>query len=676
MSAEPLAPRPPRLLRYGLAMFLSGAALLGTLLLAPLIGQSIFPLFLAAVMVSAWYGGLGPGLLATAVSALVSLYALLPPYFSLGLTLETGVRLAAFLLVAFLINGLTEARRRSEETAQAEREQYAVTLRSIGDGVIVADRAGLVTDMNPMAEALTGWSLAAARGRPIGEVFRIINEETRATVESPVARCLREGRVVGLANHTLLLARDGSERPIDDSGAPVLSRAGAVIGAVLVFRDVSEQRAEERGREAALQREREARALAEAAEARAAFLAKSSALLASSLASEETLQAIARLAVSAMADLCVVYLRSPDGAIWRVASVHVDPEREAKLRALQATPIDPDSPHPAAQVIRSGLPLLDPTVEETIITPLASDPATTAALRELVPTSHLVAPLVARGTVIGAFSLGMQGSGRRYGADDVALAQELARHAALAVDNARLYEAAQAAVQIRDRFLALAAHELRTPLTSALGNVQLLARRLQQLGVDDERALRKTGLVDEQLQRLAGLITLLLDLSRLEAGQLNITRAPLDLCALARRVAELAEGTTTKHLVTCEAPEGPVMVLGDEMRLEQVIDNLVQNAVKYSPNGGAITLTVGRRAERVFLAVADQGVGIPAEALPRLFERFYRVPDVEARAISGMGIGLYVVREIVALHGGVVQVDSAEGQGSTFTILLPAAASD
>lgn len=673
MLAVPPRGWPSVWLRYGLAVGSSGLALASALLLEPLIGQTVFPLFLAAVMLSAWYGGLGPGLLAIGVSAASSLYALLPARLTLEATVELLVRLAVFLGAAFLISALTEARRRSEAVAQIERERYAVTLRSIGDGVIVTDRAGQVTALNPVAEALTGWSDAEARGRPVDEVFRIINEATRRPVESPVARCLREGRVVGLANHTLLITRDGRERPIDDSGAPVVAASGAVIGAVLVFRDITERYAEERRREAALRSEQQARAAAEAAESRAAFLAQASALLASSLASEETLQAIARLAVSAIADLCVVFLREPDGMIRRVASVHIDPARELKLQALQATLIDPASNHPAAVVIRTGAPLLDPVVDESVMMAAASDPAVAATLRELLPTSHLVVPLVARDTIIGAFSLGMQGSGRQYGQADIALAQGLAQRAALAVDNARLYEAAQAAVLVRDRFLALAAHELRTPLTAALGNVQLLARRLAQLGLDDERALRKTTLVEAQLRRLADLIALLLDVSHLEAGQLSIQRAPCDLCALARRVIELAEGTTDQHTLRCETPAEPVVVLGDLVRLEQVVDNLLQNAVKYSPNGGTITLRVGRRQAHALLAVVDQGVGIPAEALPRVYERFYRVPHPELSAVSGMGIGLYVVREIVALHGGSVEVQSAEGAGSTFTIVLPAA---
>lgn len=664
---------PSPTIRYGLAIVITALALLLTLTLAPFLGESIFAIFLAAVMLSAWHGGLGPGLVAAGLSAFASLYVLLPPRFELLLSIEISVRLAAFLGAAVLISALTEARRRSERAAYDAQERYAVTLDSIGDAVIVTDREGRITLMNPVAQELTGWPLADGRGRPIGEVFRIINETTRRLVETPVERALREGRVVGLTNHTLLVARDGAERPIDDSGAPVRARDGGVVGAVLVFRDVSARRAEERAREEALRRERAARDSAESAERRESFLARSSAILATSLVVDERLQALARLAVSAIADLCVVYLRLPDGSIRRAASVHVNPEREQTLRALQQAPINPAGPHPAAQVIRSGTPLLEPPVPDAVIAAAAADPEGQAALRALIPNSHLVVPLIARGITLGAFSLGRTGAAQPFTPADMLLAEELAQRAALAVDNARLYEEAQAAIHVRDRFLSLAAHELRTPLTATLGNLQLARRRLAEGAGVDARLERPLRLADEQLCRLDEMITTLLDVSRLEGGQLSLACTRVDVCALARRVVEQLEGTLTRHTVRCETLEPELLLSGDPMRLEQVLANLLQNAVKYSPDGGAVTVRVGQQGERGFIAVVDGGVGIPAEALSRLFERFYRAPDSVGHGIRGMGIGLYVVHEIVTLHGGTVEVESVEGEGSTFIVWLPLA---
>ncbi|NTW01698.1 MAG: PAS domain S-box protein [Oscillochloris sp.] len=667
--------RPPPILRYGLAIGSSSVALLATLLLSPALGDSIFSLFLAAVMISAWYGGLGSGLLATGASALASLFALLPAHFALLLTINTSIRIGVFLFAAILISTLSEARRRSEATAQEERERYAVTLNSIGDGVIVTDRAGRITLMNPIAEALTGWRLADTQGCPISEVFHIVNETTRLPVESPVERTLREGRIVGLANHTLLVARDGTEHPIDDSGAPVRARDGKVTGAVLVFRDITTRRLEEQAREAVLSREQTARNIAEAAEQRAAFLAQASNLLATSLELEETLEKIARLVISAMADLCIVYIRMPDGLIRRAVAVHIDPVREQEIRSLLDVPIDPAGTHPAAQVIRSGQALIDPHVDHTVITALSSDPERQTVLRALTPSAHIVIPLITRGTTIGALSIGRIQRDAHYTAHDLAFAQELAQRAALGIDNARLYEEARIAIQVRDRFLALAAHELRTPLTGAMGNIWMLKKRLAQGDGSSERAQRNLQIANDQLQRLNEMINTLLDVSRMEDGQLHMNYTNVDICALARRIVVQTEDTLSQHTLTCDTPETALIVRGDTVRLEQVLTNLLQNAVKYSPTGNTIFVRVGQQHDRVFLAVKDQGIGIPNTVLPRLFEQFYRAPDAEQRGMSGIGIGLYVVQEIVSLHGGTVQVESEKGMGSTFTVWLPLAES-
>jgi PAS domain S-box-containing protein len=233
--------------------------------------------------------------------------------------------------------------------------------------------------------------------------------------------------------------------------------------------------------------------------------------------------------------------------------------------------------------------------------------------------------------------------------------------------------AAEAAVRVRDTFLSTAAHELKTPLTVLLGNIQLLQRRqgrAASLTDPDERLLRIIG---EQAARLNRLIAAMLDISRLQTGQLTILRTPLDIGALVRRVVEDMQPTLVQHTLTCNLPDTPLMTEGDELRLEQVLQNLLSNAVKYSPDGGSITVQAERQAERVRIAVADQGIGIPQANLPMVFERFYRADNVDPQQISGMGIGLSVVRAIVELHGGQVDVVSSEAGGSIFTVWLPAA---
>lgn len=231
--------------------------------------------------------------------------------------------------------------------------------------------------------------------------------------------------------------------------------------------------------------------------------------------------------------------------------------------------------------------------------------------------------------------------------------------------------AAEAAVRVRDTFLSTAAHELKTPLTVLLGNIQLLQRHNRALSLP-EREQRLLRIVGEQAARLNRLISVMLDISRLQTGQLTIVRAPCDIGALVQRVVDEVRPTLEQHTLTSSLPDMPLLIEGDELRLEQVLQNLLSNAIKYSPQGGAITVRVERQGPGVRIEVADQGIGIPQANLSKLFQRFYRADNVDPQSISGMGIGLYVVRAIIELHGGQVGVTSREEGGSIFTIYLPA----
>ncbi|HEX8000945.1 MAG TPA: PAS domain S-box protein [Pyrinomonadaceae bacterium] len=239
-------------LRYSFAVFSVVVATLLRLALSPVLGPSNVPYitYFLAVIVTAWACGLWPALLTVLLSAIAAAYFFVPPIYSLALTqAEHLFGLVVFLVVGTSIAVLSEAmhraRARAESVAQAlreSREQFSTTLKSIGDAVIATNADGLVTFMNAVAEELTGWELQQARGRSLAEVFRIVNEQTRSEVESPVSKVFREDRIVGLANHTLLLAKDGREIPIEDSGAPIRDEAGRITGVVLVFHDVTERR--------------------------------------------------------------------------------------------------------------------------------------------------------------------------------------------------------------------------------------------------------------------------------------------------------------------------------------------------------------------------------------------------------------------------------------------------
>ena len=401
------------------------------------------------------------------------------------------------------------------------------------------------------------------------------------------------------------------------------------------------------------------------------FLAEAIATLSASLDYETLFPSLARLAVPFLADWCAVDSLDDEGNARRLAVRAIDPQLEAFEHELQGRyPLDTLAPFGAPAALRTGRSNLHPTLPDELIEASAHNPEHLALLRHADMRSIISVPLVVRGRTLGAISLAVTTSGRRYDASDLYLAEQLAHRAAVAADNARLYQEAQAAVRARDAFLSIAAHELKTPLTSLLGYTDLLRRRADHGGLS-ERDVRALGVISNQASRLNRMITSLLDLSRIQTGQLSIERGAVDVRALIERVVSEVQPTFSEHTLSLSAPDAPIIVDGDELRLEQVFQNLIQNAVKYSPAGGAVYVRLERHEDKAVVAVTDEGIGIPAEALPRLFSRFYRAVNASSQNISGMGVGLYVVREIVSLHGGTVAVQSDEGQGSTFTVILP-----
>lgn len=387
--------------------------------------------------------------------------------------LALGLGLVALVIWLFARN--LAVRQRAAEVLHAERERFRTTLTSIGDAVIVTDTHGRVTLLNPVAQVLTRWD-GDAIGRPIEEVFRILNEETRDPVENPVTKVLREGAIVGLANHTVLIGRDGTEIPIDDSGAPIHDGRGRLAGVVLVFRDITERRAVER------------------------------------------------------------------------------------------------------------------------------------TLR----------------------------------------------------DNDRR----------KDEFLAMLAHELRNPLAP----IRNAAHTLGLLGTPDDRVQWVSGVIERQVELMTRLVDDLLDVSRITSGKITLRREPVAIAAVIAQAVEIARppAESRKETLEAEVAAGVGWVDGDQARLVQAVGNLLDNAIKYTEEGGHIRLTARAEADEIVIAVRDTGVGIASDLLPYVFDLFTQADRSLERRQGGLGIGLTLVRRLVEMHGGRVEAASeGPGRGSEFTIRLP-----
>jgi len=425
--------------------------------------------------------------------------------------------------------------------------------------------------------------------------------------------------------------------------------------------------------------EQAARTAAEEAARRARFLAEASRLFSASLDYETTLRSAAWLSVPFLADWCTIDVIDDDGTIRRVAIAHADPAKADTARRMAAYPPDPSARHPRTRVLRTGAPVLIRDIGARDLGAIAPDPDHRAVLQSVGYRSAMIVPLVARGASLGAITFATAESARRYDAADLALAEEVAQHAALAVDNARLFAAerrarttAEVASRAKDTFLATVSHELRTPLSPILA----WARMLRTGKLEPDRALRALEIIERNARSQAQLIEDLLDVSRIITGKMRLELRPIALAPVVRAALDVVRPAADAKGVGLRAAfeDGIGPVCGDPERLQQVVWNLLSNAVKFTPPGGWVDVSVTRAGADVELVVRDTGQGIAPEFLPFVFERFQQADSSASRVHAGLGLGLAIVRHIVELHGGAVRVASpGEGRGAAFTVSLPVA---
>jgi len=415
--------------------------------------------------------------------------------------------------------------------------------------------------------------------------------------------------------------------------------------------------------------ERRARAESDTLRERAAFLASASALLAGSVEYGPTLESLAFLVVPRFADWCAIEL-APEVAAIEPVIAHADPAKVELARRLQHRfPRRDDDTGGVTEVLRTGQARLIAEVTEAMLVAGARDAEHLQVLRDLHVRSAMIVPLQARGRTLGAITFVAAESDRRYDAEDLSVAADLAHRAALAIDNARLLDEARQSARARDDFLSIASHELRNPLNAlqlvVTGMTRAASARPEQ--VDADWLGPRLSRMSAQVSRLVELVERLLDVSRLSAGPPVLEPERLDLAALAREVAERHGEQLASGQLRLSA-DAEVVGEWDRLRLDHVLSNLLSNAVKYG-DGKPIDLEVSDLGERARIVVQDRGIGIPAELRGRIFERFQR--GAVGRRYDGFGLGLWIARRAVEASGGTLSVESEPGEGARFEVELP-----
>ncbi|MBK5259229.1 MAG: PAS domain-containing protein [Thermoanaerobaculia bacterium] len=576
---------------------------------------------------------------------------------------RTWVMMTLLLLAIVIVAGAAFAMWRIEQslvsaiTRQSKRTEAMIA--GMSDGVMLIDGEGRTVFINPAAKRLLG---GGEIGIPIvkhAATYGLFDQKGRplSTEELPMAQALATGRTI--TDVTVLLIR-GSRRVSVSMSATPLKEEGKTTGVVVTFRDITERRRLEEAMQ--LQAER------------AQILADAGAFFASNIDPAWVTQAIAERTAEALGDWAAVVLKTGDSKELRVASIYHRDMASLGLAwsYIYRQPLTVGEGI-VGQVVATGYPSLTRNLG---LSGGARTDDTSYHAPSMRLASLLILPLRTRRETLGALLIAANDPARAMTDDNLPLAELLAERAGLAVENAKLYtdqvearKKVEDLSRLKDEFLSIASHELRTPVTSIKGYTQLAKTLIRENDLATSEEYLDIAL--DQIDRMSRLIIELLDVSRIETGRLEIRREPIPWCTFVRDVVHRHHTAVSDRRFHLNVPDAAKTVSGDRDRLEQVLGNLLENAVKYSPEGSDVFVSVVDRGDQMVTSVCDRGIGIPADELKQVFERFHRGRQVSSSNYGGLGLGLYITRQIIERHAGTIWVESQEGSGTTFHFSLP-----
>lgn len=541
-----------------------------------------------------------------------------------------------------LVTEISEVKRTQLAFKEAEK-RFRLTLDEAPIGMAIVALDGRFVRVNRALCDIVGYEPEELTGL----TFQAITHPEDLDIDLALAGQLERGEIPRYQLEKRYIRKDGSVVPILLSGSVLRDPEGAPVHFIAQVEDITERKRIEREQ---------------------SFLARVGPVLDSSLDYEQTLSTVAELAVQDIADLCIVEVVE-EGELRRIKVASRDPAQRSVCERLTLIPLDRSRPHLMQPVLSEKRPLLLETVTEETLTSFAQGPEHLDVLRAAQIRSLVAVPLLVKGRLLGAIALVSSDTTARYGAPDVRLAEELGRRAALAIENARLYQVALLATRARDELLGVVAHDLRNPLNNIVLQTTLLALHGP---LPEPRCQKAAEAIERAAHRMNRLIQDLLDVTRLEAGHLSVQQERLPTAQAVRDALETQKDllATASLSLKTDLPDDLPDLWADRVRLPQILENLVGNAVKFTQPGGSVTVGARPRNGSVVIWVQDTGCGIAAEHVPRLFDRYW-----QARRDHGLGVGLGlpIVKALVEAQGGRIWVDTAPNAGSTFFFLLPAA---